>query len=712
MAPLRSTRSEARGPTPFSPDARPHTSTAVLGRFGMALLVIGCLVSGGRGVVAEGLRARLDPGRADVPGALPPVHPGRPGDDVPWGPNSSLYQATYGSGCPPLQVREAGVCTAIEVWLAGKGYTSTCVVDASGGGDATTISGCGYASGQATIVRSGTYREDVRPASGRFALVAYPGERPIVSGADVVAPGGWVDQGGGVWRHPWVWEAQDNGNGQLSPGRRREVFVVGGLMLGSLGGATLPIVPDGRFWVDGPPSAPRAVYMNPPGQTDPNAAVVEVGQRWKLFWPRDADGQRCRESSESGYLVAGMTFRHGTSNRQLFALCLGASDGTLLDSDVSWQNGGAVNLSGSNHVVVGNRLNNNGIEGPGGTGANGALLAFNEVRWNGWEDPTGGGHGGGGKFTRTRGLVVRNNVYADNYINGLWLDTNNRNVVVAANLFQRNENTGVFLELFSDSTLVANNLCVENRVRPHAASGPTRLAGCIKLTDSNGVVVAFNTIVNASNAAISMFADDRSLWPCGHDGHPGCGPNESAHGVNPYGPDRDGSPHRSHGSFFLNNLLMVRYISPYTNAAGQRVAPRASAIRVGAAGGDDEASHTWGGNLVWDQGLTGSSREAYSTQSAGVETNSYEVWSAATGERGGGTFANPLAVLVDTASVAGMVHLAASSPARSNGVPVPAAVYDLFEEGRTRDAARYHLTHDAWGHPRKEVPDVGAAEAE
>ena len=568
-----------------------------------------------------------------------------------------------------------------------------------GGGDATTIAGCGYAEGRATVVRAGTYREDVRPTTDRFALVAYPGERPVVSGADVAAPGGWTHQGGGVWRHPWTWVAQDNGNGRTSAGRRRELFVVGGAVLRARGGDTRPALADGQFWVEGPPSAPTAVYLDPPGDADPNAEVVEVGQRWQLFWPADATRERCGSSRRRGLLVAGLTFRHGTSNRQRFAVCLGAANGAILDADIGWQSGGGLDLAGKNHLATGNRIHDNGIEGVGGTRADDVVVAFNEVARNGWADPDGTGHGGAGKFTRSRGLVVRNNVVSDNEVNGLWLDISNRNAVVAANLFARNANTGVFLELFSDSSLVANNLCVGNRLRTSDPPGRARLAGCIRLADASANVVAFNTVVGASNAALMVLADDRSLWPCGHDGDPACGPDEAPSGQNTDPADERGRPVRSRGNVFLNNVLLAIATEPYTNGAGRRVRPRASAIRV-AVPGHAEGS-VWGGNVV---GAPGGA--AYSTLA--VETSDPAVWAAATGEQGGGAVAGPLAVLLDTASAAGMLQLAAGSPARGAAVPVPETVYARFDPGRRRDAARYHLTHDVWGRPRRVPADAGA----
>lgn len=96
------------------------------------------------------------------------------------------------------------------MWLAGRGFTSYCTVDDDGAqdpdADAITIGGCGYVPGQATIVRAGTYREDVRPTASNFAVVGYPGEAPVISGADVVDVV-WTQQTDGTWRTPWVWAA-------------------------------------------------------------------------------------------------------------------------------------------------------------------------------------------------------------------------------------------------------------------------------------------------------------------------------------------------------------------------------------------------------------------------------------------------------------------------------------------------------------------------
>ncbi|PAP75942.1 right-handed parallel beta-helix repeat-containing protein [Rubrivirga marina] len=542
-------------------------------------------------------------------------------------------------------------------------------MDPNGTADATTIAGCGFAEGHAIIVRAGTYREAVRPTADRVALVAYPGHHPVVSGADVIPSGAWTPVDDDVWRHVWAWEAQDNRNGDLSPGRRRELFVVDGVVMRGVGGDRRPALPDGRFWVEGPPATPKAVYLNPPGDVDPNVAVIEVGQRPFLFVPADAAGGRCGTSRQAGSLVAGMAFRHGTSPRQRFAVCLGAADGTLLDSDVGWQNGGGVDLSGRDHTVTGNWIHDNGIEGAGGTGATDVVFAFNDVRGNGWADPNVRGHGGAGKVTRSRGLVAHHNVFADNEINGLWLDINNRNAIVAANLFERNANTGLFFELFSDSSLVVDNVCVDNRPRPNDPPEGARLAGCVRLTDAAGIVVAFNTVVEATNAALVVVIDDRSLWPCDHDGDPACGPNEARSGQNPRAPDADGRPVRSRDLVVLNNVLLAR-------------SGAASAIRVPAA---VASASTWGGNLVWPSPRA---------------------------ERTGRAVPDPLAVFEGTTNREGTFRLATRSPARGSAVPVPPTVLSLFDAGRRRDAAAYHLTHDAWGRPRPASADVGAGVAQ
>ena len=598
-----------------------------------------------------------------VGGLVPASRPALPADAPPWGPESPLYAPTYSASCSAGAVSESGRCVPIETWLAGRGFTSTCTVDPRGTADATTIAGCGFAEGRAIIVRAGTYREDVRPTADRVALVAYPGERPVVTGADLIPPGGWAPVGDGVWRHTWTWAALDNSTGETSPGRRRELFVLDGAVLQGMGGEQRPAIPDGRFWVEGPPAAPEAVYLNPPGDADPNAAAVEVGQRAFLFAPADATGGRCGRSRRTGLLVAGMTFRHGTAPRQRFAVCLGAADGALLDSDVGGQNGGGVDLSGRGHTAMGNRIHDNGIEGVGGTGAVDVELAFNDVRRNGWADPDGRGHGGAGKFTRSRGLVAHHNVFADNEVNGLWLDINNRNAVVAANLFERNANTGLFFELFSDSSLVVDNVCVENRPRASGSRGG-QLAGCVRLTDAVGVVVAFNTVARAANAALVVVTDDRSLWPCDHDGNPSCGPDEARKGQNPRASDADGRPVRSRDLVVFNNVLLTQ-------------PGAASAIRVPAA---VAAASQWGGNLAWPVERGGSSRVA-----------------------------DPQAVLDGTA---GAFRLAPGSPGRGAAVPVPPDVLSLFDAGHRRDAAAHYLAHDAWGRPRRDPADVGAAVAQ
>ncbi len=555
---------------------------------------------------------------------------------VPWGPRSELYAPTYNGACPSGAVYDGQSCVGVEAWLQSQGYTSICTVDDDGrqspDADAATIGGCGYAPDQATLVRAGTYRESVQPTAPRFALVAYPGERVVLSGADAGAP-------------------------------------------------SVPV-------------------------------------REKLFFPADVRGDKCNQSRTEDLLVAGIEFEHGNSDFQRFSICLGRARGRFVDNVVRDDRSGALDLDGVDHYVVGNRFLDNGVEGPGGTGSHRLYLAFNEVSGNGHRVATGGGHGGGGKFTRTHDAVIVRNVYRDNYQNGLWIDNapfsnpfKNRRIVVAANYFDQNRSANIFIELFSDDVVISNNLCTENVLEPHEGPGNVRSMGCIKIVNSNGAVVAYNTVVNARNAALAIKSDNRSDWPVGET-PTGCrSGNEGQRGYNEYGCDADGSPTRAREHHVYNNILMVPSTPSYTNSEGQRVAPRANAIWIGAVGSDDETSLVFRNNMAWNKGMEDDPQKAtYRTETSDLWTDSYATWTDGLDARGGATFTSPLDVLQDTTTIEGMLSPAEGSPAVGAGAPVPQSVIDGYSGTPVAGAVAYWLTHDVWGRPRGSSPSVGAVE--
>jgi hypothetical protein len=146
------------------------------------------------------------------------------------------------------------------------------------------------APGDGVLIRAGTYREEVRPASGgapgrRITYAAFPGDRVVVSGADPL-PGPWHRDGPG-WRHAWTLPLPAYG-GDLGFVMRRELVVVDGTVLTAV--ASREELAPGTFVVDGTDEAPLALVVRLPDDHPPAGAAVEAATRTPCSAPAPPAG--------------------------------------------------------------------------------------------------------------------------------------------------------------------------------------------------------------------------------------------------------------------------------------------------------------------------------------------------------------------------------------------------------------------------------------
>ncbi|PAP75944.1 malectin domain-containing carbohydrate-binding protein [Rubrivirga marina] len=368
--------------------------------------------------------------------------------------------------------------------------------------------------GDAVLIRSGTYREEIRPRTagqaGRLVTFsAYPGETVTVSGADVVnRPGsgyaGWVQQSDGSWRHAWTWDALPSEGTHLAD-RRRELFVVNGTVLRQLSGTSKPSIAPGQFWVQGSDSNPTAVYIKTPDGANPNTQLVEVGQRDLLFQPESRDV--CTRSDDGYYRVLLLRFMHSTAKRQRMAVCTGARGSRIEEVEVVWNNAGGIQLTGRDQLVRGVISSHNGIEGIGVQGCDNCTVEYSEVRgnhWKWWQDEGGRSHGGGGKITGTTNSTIRYNTYADNDGAGIWLDENASGNEIYGNRVDRNLKQGIQIELHSDGNRIYNNVVTRTR---HYSSIWNGIG--ISLSVSDGNLVAYNTVLGNQGSGLRVGGDNR-----------------------------------------------------------------------------------------------------------------------------------------------------------------------------------------------------------
>lgn len=368
--------------------------------------------------------------------------------------------------------------------------------------------------GDAVLMRAGVYREAMRPRTGGttnayLTFAAYPGEEVIVTGADVVnRPGqsyhGWQHQNDGSWRHAWIWSPSREE--KFAAAFRTELFVDNGQVLLQRGGRTLPQLQRGQFWIEGPGTHPVAVYLKTVDGTNPNEHTIEIGQRNQLFYSHGEGSGKCGSVDQGYYRLIGLTFIHGTSKRQEMVVCPGKQGSLLEEIDASWNNAGGIKLVGRGHIVRGATASHNGIEGIGGTHCTACIIEHNTIAHNNWKGEPGQAHGGGGKFTRTRHAIFRNNTYTDNNGPGLWMDNDNHDNEIYANRLDQNVPIGIFIEHGSSRNRIYNNVVTCTRLST-LEKNPMGIGIFVSASDSN--LIAYNTLIGNKGSGVKIAGDNR-----------------------------------------------------------------------------------------------------------------------------------------------------------------------------------------------------------
>ena len=375
------------------------------------------------------------------------------------------------------------------------------------------------APGDAVLIRAGTYREEVRPRAGGsqsngtakyVTYAAYPGDEVTVSGADVVnrpdrGYTGWKQQSDGTWRHNWIWPAL-RAEGSYLAMRRRELFVDNGRVLVQQGGESQPPLQNGEFWVEGPDSAPVAVYVRTFNGSNPNERTMEVGIRDELFYSYDEGAANCGNGALGYFRLIGLRFTHATTKRQRMAVCSGRQGSLLEEVEAVWNNAGGIKLSGRDHVVRNSNASYNGIEGIGGSGCTRCTVEHSEISYNHWKwsQDNNSAHGGGGKWTQSRENVFRYNRYVGNEGSGVWLDNKAVHNEVYGNYVQGSLKQGIQVEHESDNNRIYNNVVVDTRYWSPIWNG---VGISVSVSDDN--LVAYNTLMRNEGAGVRIAGDNR-----------------------------------------------------------------------------------------------------------------------------------------------------------------------------------------------------------
>ena len=340
--------------------------------------------------------------------------------------------------------------------------------------------------GGTVVLRGGVYRQDAGTVAKRVTLQAYPGERPVLSGADVVRA--WTASGGAWratdWRSPFGqkdFRAEEVAAGSAA-GQVEQAYRDGTALRQVL---TRPQLVPGTFWVD---PATLDLWV----ADDPAGAVMELSRR--------ARGMAL-SGSAAGSVIRGLRFTayaapHLDNSGQL---SVSASDVRIENSWFDHSSGAGLKIAGARTTVDHVTVADNGAEGMQGNRNHDSVVRNSQFLRSNTEGFLTAGCGGsctiaGFKTAHTDNLQVLDNAFVDNASNGFWCDLGCTDAVITGNAVSGGGN-GLYYEVSSRATITGND--VEG-----AALG-------VKISGSDHVTFADNLLVG-NTQQFGVYDDARS----------------------------------------------------------------------------------------------------------------------------------------------------------------------------------------------------------
>ncbi len=415
---------------------------------------------------------------------------------------------TIAPAAPAGPVLPAGTWDAARAGSEAGALTSQVSADGihvgPGQGHATISEAVAAAPAGSTIVvhdNGDAYRESFSNDSGwigkSLRFVAAAGERPVVSGADVV--GAWVADGD-RWVHDYTddrFEFPLPADGNILPSQITGVAPNAGLLEQVfLDGqplrqvASLDALSSGGFFVDR--SADRIHLAD-----DPTGRTVEITSRHRaLMLASGASG-----SSVEGITITAFSPRHLDGNAMV--VLDGASDVVLRDVILTRSSAtGLVAVDADRLVLDRVSMTHNGARGMSGDRLDDVTITRSRFEANNTERFDGANCGGGtycvlagAKLTRSSAIEVTFSDFSDNRATGFWCDLECRDLTFVANHAAGNARHGAYFEVSEGAVIEANIL---------ASNGE---AG-VKTSGSRDIWIAHNTFVG-NGAHLNIGADYR-----------------------------------------------------------------------------------------------------------------------------------------------------------------------------------------------------------
>jgi hypothetical protein len=161
--------------------------------------------------------------------------------------------------------------------------------------------------------------------------------------------------------------------------------------------------------------------------------------------------------------------------------------------------------------IVGNTISRNGDLGIGCSEAKDAIVEENDIDANNYTRVDVGWEAGGGKWTRTTNLVVRNNRVRDNIGPGLWSDIRAEETLYSGNYVANNSSCGIFYEI-SRHARIEKNVVMANGRATAGVRDPWLWGAQIMISTSSDVLVEDNTVVVTENGnGVTIIDQNRAV---------------------------------------------------------------------------------------------------------------------------------------------------------------------------------------------------------
>lgn len=420
--------------------------------------------------------------------------------------------------------------------------------------------------GDAIVLRGGTYRTGGLVLSQGITLQPYADERPVFKGTQVATQ--WEALHGNIWRTKWThlfpaaplgwW--QRSREGMRTPLHRfnNDMVFVDGELLKSAGWEGE--LDAHSFYVD---YQNGYVYIG----VDPANKLVEITDHDSAL-VRTSATVHGKANDHKGPIIRGITFtqyayralevegkKHFTINDEPTDEPVGLSDpatfgkeviGTILENvTISYCSRVAGYFRGDGLVIRNSLVSDTSTEGIYVIGSSDVLLERNIIRRNNIEQFTGYYPAAVKIFNQTRRVTFRDNLIIDQpYSNGVWYDVGNRDAVVVDNWIEGAQD-GFFFEISRGATVAGNVFVRDDKG--------------VRSLNSADVHVYNNTFVDTR---ASFERNERSASGDHFGWHPSTGPDVD----------------QREGHVFVNNLLVAS--EAYRNPLLQFEEPAALCSRL------------------------------------------------------------------------------------------------------------------------------------